>query len=352
MKAFSIIDIPVYQSRKLKKCENSMQIDYKRFNIRDRDLFESLFTTEVAWLIAWWKNWTQFTNITNSNVAYDREVAFLRVDTKNSESRLKVGQTWEKKVYSPRWIAHQIIAVAEWVWPIPFAYIEMYWKWQGLKWSVGRIDFYWAFFHFFEDVPVRYRNLYNKLQTLSRNDDKKVGVTRVDIAFDFFDFEYPQNSHLWINPAKQSKRSVEVRYHDKKINSTSYLAEKNSWYWVRIYNKSLQVMQSQKWNWYWGKEKIPENWTRIEFEFYNPYSSMDELELRKMCKLKVFWDSDFEIWHAPKPRFEFNVENAYRYLEKYAKNHWVTVEILLDECLKYHKYLQEIKENYWLVDEN
>jgi len=318
MQAFSIIDVPKYQQKALWKTVRSMSIDYKRFNIRDRKILEGLFVNSY-----------RADNETNTNVIYDWNIAFLRVK-------------------SPRGIAHQIIATAEEVGAIPIAYVEVYGVWQGLRGSVGRVDFYGAFFHFLDDLPQRYKNLYNHLMELSKKWDKKVWVTRVDVAMDF-DYPFPQNGHLWIDPAKTSKRNVEVRYHHKLVNSVAYLAEKNSGYWVRIYNKALQVDQKNKQSWYGWAEKIPENWTRIEFEFYNPYSSKDEEELKLMCVDRILWRK-VAIGLPSRPTYNLNIESAYKYFERYAKNHGVTIKQLLDELVAHHEYLEKSKDYYWLVE--
>jgi len=320
MQAFSIIDVPKYQQKKLLDTVQWVSCDYMRFNIRDRKLLDWLLIASV-----------QADNTTNTNVAYDRSIAYLRIK-------------------SPRGVAHQIIAWFEEVWPVPFAYIEIYWHGQGLKWSVARIDFYGAFFHFFDDLPSRYQQMYKHLLELSKWANKKVWVTRTDIAIDFYGYPFPQKWHLWINPAKNSEREIESYKHQWLWNSFGYLAEKNSWYWVRLYNKTVQVKKKGKESWYWWAEKIPEDWTRLEFEFYNPYCSKSVDELKDLCIARIL-GKKVELGMTARPTYTFNVENAYKYFERYAKNHWITVEQLLEELRKYHDYLEKTKEYYWLVDE-
>jgi len=320
MKAFSIFNVPKYQQKKLFNSALGISIDYKRFNIRDRKLLDGILLASH-----------RADNMTNTNVAYDWQIAYLRVN-------------------SPRGIAHQVIASFEEVWSVPFAYIEIYSQGQGLKWAVARIDFYGAFFHFFDDLPVRYKNLYKHLMELSKKWDKKVWCTRVDIAIDF-DYLFPQNWHMWFEPAKHSQREVEMYKHQGLFNSFWYLAEKNSWYGVRMYDKNVQVKKKQKESWYGGADKLPENWTRVEFEFYNPYSSMDEEKLIDMCTERILWKK-ISLGMTMRPNYTFNIENAYAYFERYAKNHWLNMSQLIEEITKYHAYILEKKETYWLVDEN
>lgn len=42
MEAFSLIDIPTYHKKKLKKSLIGSNIDYKRFNIKDRKILDNL----------------------------------------------------------------------------------------------------------------------------------------------------------------------------------------------------------------------------------------------------------------------------------------------------------------------
>lgn len=103
MQAFSILDVPKYQQKKLFDSVIGVQIDYKRFNIRDRKLLDGLLIASH-----------NAENMTNTNVAYDGKIAYLRVN-------------------SPRGIAHQVIASFEEVGSVPFAYVEIYGQGQGLK---------------------------------------------------------------------------------------------------------------------------------------------------------------------------------------------------------------------------
>lgn len=309
MEAFSIIQIPEYQRKKLKRKKLWISIDYKRFNIKDRNILqEFVFTTIEA------------PNETNSNVVYDWDVALLRV-------------------HSPRGKAHQVIISVEGIWPVPIAYIEVYSAGQWLKGSVARIDFYGAFFHFHDCIPTSFHEMYSNLMKIAVDSPSNVRKTRVDIAIDF-DFEFPQNGHKWIIPSENSKRNVEVHKHRWLWNSFAYLAEKNTSYWVRIYNKIVESEKNKKERWYWWKENLPDNWTRIEFEFYPPYSLMKDEELMELCLARVTGTDDIEIGLPFRPVNKFNIENAYKYFERYAKNHGIDIEQLLFELMEYHKEME------------
>lgn len=67
MEAFSIIKVPKYVMKKNDKTIIGCNVDYKRFNIRSAKVLDNLFI-----------NFIRANNITNSNVAYDGEVAFIR----------------------------------------------------------------------------------------------------------------------------------------------------------------------------------------------------------------------------------------------------------------------------------
>jgi len=320
MEAFSIINIPAYMQKKIAQNAMGVSIDYKRFNIKSMDVFRNLFFQKYM-----------PENDSNSNIKYNGKVAHVRVN-------------------SPRWIAQQAIVTFEEVGAVPIVFVEEYAKWQWLKWSIARIDFYGAFFHFYDDLPRQYQELYKYLNSEAIKWDNKVRVTRLDIAVDV-DMPFPQKWYKWITPAKHSQREVEMYRHWWLYNSYWYLAEKNSWYWVRIYDKTVQVKKTHKESWYWWADKISENWTRIEFEFYNPYCSMGDEKIIDMVKERIAW-WDIEIGSLPRPCYTFNVENAYKYFERYAKNHWLDIWELLRQVQDEHYFREKTKEYYWLVDED
>lgn len=95
------------------------------------------------------------------------------------------------RVKSPRGIAHSITLSVIGGKPISFAYVEIYGIGQGLKGSVARIDFKGSFFHFYDNIPKRWRDVYETLSELSET-TSKVRITRLDVALDF-NFLFPQN---------------------------------------------------------------------------------------------------------------------------------------------------------------
>lgn len=315
MEALSIIELPEYKKKEYSKNVLWVSIDYKRFNLKSRKVLEGLLL-----------NAHRANNETNSNTVYDGEVAYMRVN-------------------SPRGVAHKVVLAIENVGPTPFCYIEVYGQWQWLHWSVAKIDFYGAFFHFIENIPKRYLQLYSYLRDLAIEQPAVCRVTRVDIALDF-EADFPQNWWSWIKPCKLSKRDVSAYRHHGKYNSYWYLSNKNSWYGVRMYNKLVDITKpwSNKVNWYGGEEKLPKKWTRIEFEFYPPYSLMDDDELMQLCWDKVVNKWEVQLWLKYRPNFEFKVEKAYLYFDRYAKNHGITIERLIDELIEYHTKIEALNE--------
>lgn len=96
MEAFSIVDIPKYQKKKLKKTFIGIGIDYKRFNIKDRKILDTLTLTS-----------RQASDTDNSDVTHEGDVSLVRVN-------------------SPRGIAHVALLGIIGGKPISFAYIEVY----------------------------------------------------------------------------------------------------------------------------------------------------------------------------------------------------------------------------------
>jgi len=318
MEAFSILNIPDYQKKRLKRSYIWSNIDYKRFNIKNRDILFNLSLMSKA------NDWD------NADVKYEGEVVL-------------------KRIQSPRGIAHAILLPIIGGKPISFGFVEVYAKWQGLKGSVGRIDFKWSFFHFYEQIPLKWREIYEKLVLLAK-EGIEVRETRKDICFDFT-FPFPQNGESWIFPSKNSKREVECYRHEWKWNSFWYLAEKNSAYGVRMYNKIVDIKKNQKEFWYGGEGKIPEKWTRIEFEFYPPYSLMDDETLMKLVASRIMGSyKKITIGLPYRPCLEFQVERAYNYFSRYAKNHGITVEQFIDEIVAWHIHVENLKEYHTLPE--
>lgn len=318
MQAFSIIEIPDYIKKKLNRKILGSSMDYKRFNIKDREILKAIH-----------QFWKKANDTDNADILYDGEVAMQRI-------------------HSPRGIAHNILLSIIGGKPIGFAYVEIYWQWQGLRGSVGRVDFKGSFFHFYDQIPERWKNVY---KALIEQEWKLVRTTRKDVAFDFA-LDFPQGGDSWIKPAKHSKRSVECYKHNWLFNSFWYLAEKNTNYWIRIYNKIIDIEKNWKEFWYWWKEKMPKLWTRIEFEFYPPYSLKSDEELMKICSERLLGNWIINLWLPFRPCFEFKIESAYSYFKRYAENHWITVAVLLEELVDYHtetEYKKELANRWELV---
>ena len=321
MEAFDIIHVPDYLKKKMRKKILWTSLDYHRFNIRDHDILRSVCPT-----------YSRGTDLNNSSSSYDPEQVLL------------------ERIYSPRWVAYNIIVSIENCWPVAFAYYEVYWKWQWLQGSLWRIDFKGWFFHFFEFMPEKYRKLYRDL--LKAEDERDIRSTRKDIAFDI-EIAFPQK--CWITPAKNSKRGIKKYDYKWLYNSYGYLSPKNTGYGVRIYNKVVDIEQASKKNkeaWYWWKWNYAQNWTRIEFEFYPPYSLMPTEELMELCAKRIFWDFIIQWGLKYRPCTTFNVENFYKYCERYAKLHWVSIDQLIDQLVAYRIEVINKIEHYSLVEED
>jgi len=302
MLAMSFLQIPEYKRKMLKKWLIWVDIDYRRFSFDSRKILDGYIQEYLPWYFG-------ASDCDNSSFSYNSEALITRVA-------------------SPRGTAYQVVIAFENIGPVPIIYFEFYKEWLGMKNTVGRIDFYGSFFHFNNYIDDRYRELYRKLHEGLKTGDSR--STRVDVAFDFI-FPFPQDTS-WIVPSKNSDREVSFYKHGWKINSIAYLSGKNSGYGVRLYNKNISVEKTGKENWYWGREAISNDWTRIEFEFYPPYSPKTDDEIISICSEKLLHDKYPNLNLKYRPNFVFNVENAYKYFERYAKNHGMTMNDLLD-CL-------------------
>lgn len=307
MKAFSLFQIPKKDIHIYNKNIVSSSVDYKRFSFSDKSLFSKILQKYFFWF--------SFLDSDNSNTKYFDYWTLSRVP-------------------SPRWKAFIFFINLVWFPPIPIIYIEEYSNW--FKNSVGRVDFYGAFFHFYntiKDLPIC--SFFLELEELSL--DNTIRCTRTDIAFDF-SIPFPHDWVDYILPSDNSQRSVYAYYYKNKLNSVSYLTKKNSWYGVRMYNKNLDI--TQKWKDFWYDIKY-DNLTRIEFEFYPPYShEFSSHQLKSFISKKLLWTDIISLWLKYIPQKPFQIENAYNHFARYAKNHWVTIDYLIDEL---HKYLLTLK---------
>lgn len=84
-------------------------------------------------------------------------------------------------------------------------FVEVYDPGQSLRGSIGRVDFYGAYFHFEEHIDAKFRECYSELLELSENQKNRVRRTRLDIAVDV-GCEFPQNGGKWITPSANAKR--------------------------------------------------------------------------------------------------------------------------------------------------
>lgn len=305
MKWFSLLQIPENNLSIFQQNFLSSSVDYQRFSFSHLREFEDLLWNYFPW--------------------YDL------VDTNNSNSIFFTSAVLSR-VPSPRGRAFQYIITIEWIWPVPLLFIEMYSNW--LKNSYGRIDFYGSFFHFFRFLPDRIQFLYNRLNDSYIDPSSSISCTRVDIALDF-SCSFPKDVQKWIKPSKNSLRTAKCyNWIDDKFNSISYLTKKNSGYGVRMYNKTIDIQQ--KWKSLWYGSALPPDLTRLEFEFYPPYSSHTTEHLINLCSSRVFGSVVTPIWFPYYPDLWFNVENAYTYFIRYAKSKWLSISTLLEEINNFH----------------
>ena len=312
MKLFSLLTIPSKVLPILKQNFVSSSIDYKRFSFEYRTDFE-----ELLWEYFPWNN---------------------RLDSDNSNS-LWFSNAVLTRIPSPRWRAFQYIISIEGVWPVPLLYIESYSNW--LKGSVWRIDFYWSYFHFADYIPESITRLYNFLDSKYLDSVSWIRCTRVDVALDFT-FPFPDMAQSWITPSENARKKNwnwkkrTVNWYNpinNQFQSVSFLSKHNSWYWIRIYNK-IEDIQWKKESWY---TNLPPHLTRIEFEFYPPYSSAkSSADMLSLTASRVFWYEIVPFWLVFRPDLWFKVENAYDYFCRYAKSKWITIDFLLQELQNFH----------------
>jgi len=309
MKAFSLFQIPDKNKLIIKDNFRSSNIDWKRFNFSNKADFLDLIGDYFPGY--------NLLDTDNSNSRFFRDAVFLRVR-------------------SNLWMAFQYVVTIVGVGTVPICRVEIYS--QGLKDSCGRIDFYGAFFHFREYLWDRVVQLYSFLDEEYQKKDSFVRCTRMDVAIDIR-IPFPKNVFEFITPAPRDKvkarKTIKAyNYIDWVPHSVSYLPKKNSWYGVRIYDKILDIKDKGKEFWY---TDLPEDLTRIEFEFYPPYSNMNTSEsMLSFCLSKVFGFPMKPLGLHYRPALGFNVENAYSYFCRYAKNKGITIGELINELQNYH----------------
>lgn len=193
---------------------------------------------------------------------------------------------------------------------------------------IWRVDFYSAFYYSKNILPKLFIDIYEKTKSLFI--DGVISRTRVDIAFDF---DLPIFNFLkYLNKSDNSKRDESYFNMDEVTgfpNSVNYLPKDSKWYGVRYYNKTLQ--SNKKWrSWLYWNENIS-NWFRIEYEMYNPYSSLSDDVLFDKLKAKIFnWETPKFSWLINyRPTAKYDINNSYEYLTKYSENHWVKPELVV-----------------------
>lgn len=227
---------------------------------------------------------------------------------------------------SPRGDSYQLIVWIEGIWPVPIVYFEIYKPELAMGDSVGRFDYYGAFFHFRDQFDPMLSDMYDSMS-------QEIKSTRCDVAFDF---EIPIIPSMvkWVKPSRNSKRSIASYYNQKwDISGLSYLTNKNSGYWVRFYDKNLDTANKWKKSWYWHMSD--KEWTRIEFEIYPPYSVQSDIAMIALCSAWI-GGMDVSMWLHYRPCPWYLIPNAYTYFVRYAKNQGINFDTLLDDLTAYH----------------
>jgi len=326
MKAFSLFQIPQKDLVFIRENFYSSNVDWKRFNFSNKKDFLDLI-------------WDYFPGYNlldcdNSNSRFFRDAVFLRV-------------------HSNLGLAFQYVVSIVGIWTVPICMVTVYSSW--LKDSVGRIDFYGAFFHFREYLSDRISKLYDYLDSEYIKPNSFVRCTRIDCAIDIA-VPFPVDASSFFVPASRDKvkrKKVVKCYNpvDNVFQSVSYLPKKNSGYGVRMYNKIMDIKDKGKEFWY--QDSLPVHLTRIEFEFYPPYSNMNTSEsMLQLCLSRIFWVDIKPLGLHFRPALWFNVENAYEYFCRYAKNKGITIGELIIELQNYHLEMerQKYQDNLSLLD--
>lgn len=308
MRWFSIFQLTEEDTAYFHASLVSVGIDYQRFSFSDTDTMSRILNSYFpnTWLI----------DSDNSNTLYVHTGALTRVS-------------------SPRGFAYIYTLAFEGIGAVPICFFEIYKNPFGG--SVGRIDLYGSFFHFESFLPMELRHL--KEDLLSEWSRDHIRCTRTDVALDF-EMPYPQNICDIITPSRHAKRWVNTYNDNGVLNSASYLTRKNSWYGVRVYNKILDIKQKGKEFWY---DNLPDNLTRVEFEFYPPYSHInDSTQILELVLDRLFGNKNIPVGLGSRPQLWFVVENAYAYFKRYAISKGVSVDFLIEEITKYHLTQKEL----------
>lgn len=256
--------------------------------------------------------------------------------------------------------AYQVTFLTPWFAPIPIFSVEVYnpnrVKTLGTQ---GKIVFYGAFFVFNEilqeEAPevIRYANAI-ELGTLVQSQKNERPVykrTRVDVAVDVW-VSVSQKWHSdYISPHKNSNHTPRTFNNRKDLGgwqSISYIPRLWQCLWIRVYNKILDIIRKKKKWWYpnYGTDENPIV-TRIEV-IYSWDSAMDSLDnLLNYTKFRILWDSETLLKRYIRPKSEYSPLSAFKYFQKYAKNHGKKMhELLHDVCSMYAREEEYKNENF------
>lgn len=314
----------------LKKSLFNMQIDFEIFSIESTSFWEKRNSNGVP--VGWDRFWYRlFCEYCEMFAKWE-----LSIDTDNSNTHYVPGEDITiTKSKTPRWYFYNFFITFLWK-SINIFTIEEYNSANKFNNEAWRFIFRWAFYYFGDHIPGYIIDTYNLIKTRWENNRLKSNIvkrTRVDIAFDI---DCPVfNYAKYTNISKTSKTAVKAYNPNDEwlYASFSYNPTKsNKWYGFRIYDKKKDTQDKNKAFWYWDALNDFENWQRIEYEVYPPYSHQctDE-ELFSWFSSVLFWTDkvDKKIIWAPKS--QYLAENSFKNAEKYAKNHWVSMGQLITD---------------------
>lgn len=310
--------------RKLKKSLFNIQLDYEIFSVENIVFGQK---RNSNWLYVWWDRfWVRLFYEYMSKLAKWE----LDIDTDNSNTYYV---PWEEvtvsKSKTPRWYFYNFyITFAGKV--VNIFTIEEFTKNNTFHNEIWRFIFRWAFYYFWEYIPAYIIDIYSQIKNQWESNKDKNSIikrTRVDVAFDF-DCEV-FNYAKYTNISSVSKTAVRAYDPNKDwlFSSFSYLPVKsNKWYGFRIYDKIKDTKDKNKYFWYWDTLNGLENWQRIEYEIYSPYSHQctDE-ELFAWFSSVLLGTDKIEKKIVWKPKSQYNSENLLKNFIRYSKNHWVWV---------------------------
>ena len=271
----------------------------------------------------------------NSNVEYNYNLNLSLV-----RNNTKMGHAYMVTFLSPGFA------------PIPILSLEVYSedKEKLLK-TQGKLVFYGAYFAFrsilVEEAPeiLRFHNLVELSTTTliktELNEWKEKPVykcTRVDIATDVAIPLSKKWLTKYIKPHKNSKHAIRHYNYDEEteiFQSVAYIPKISQTIGIRVYNKILDIVSKNKQSWYptYGKDKEHKTVTRIEI-IYGWESANDKIEnLMDYTKYRLLGDEKVKLKKRNRPKSEYSPLSAYKYFQKYAKNHGKTLSQVLDDVL-------------------